>query len=466
MSLFSRLLLFDILVLVFCTSLLVRFGQIGFSHPATVYFVFHILGFTWRLFSLNNGAERVFSWPGYLPITDSEYTRAVIVADIGLFVMTVAWLRASTDALKGGGAEETVRKGSLPHMLSPGATWLIAIPTFFIGVIGLLNFSALPGSPETRAMSVDSGGWGRSTWVTGTQMWSGVALLMLIHRYGPRFWLLLPMTVFLIIMGYQGYHRFRLVIPVLLLFQFLLSHRERKWPTLRQAILLIALFLLWLPLKTIGTLARQGVSTDEILNEAAEIVSSSLKGDNELVFLDYLAATMTLCDDHNRFYYFDTYVPMLTLAVPRPLWTDKPRIAFFLDEISTPTRPMAQWGAVVTLYGESYVSFGYFGIFAIPYLVAYIFGRCYFASLTRPYLSVFRLAYLIFWASLLLVYRDGLPSLLVFTVATMMPFFFLFYLSIFRKTDHVHSCESQIKSSAVPAVPAQLGSGKTKRGWW
>lgn len=434
MTLFFQLLLFDLFAIVFCAYLLFRFARISFLHPATIYFVFHILGFSWRLLSLASGAERLFAGRGEA-ITDAEYLRATVIADIGLFIMTVAWIKASKDDLNKKFKSGRISKGHSAHLLSPEAIWLVTIPAFFIGLIGLLYFSALPGGSAVRAGIADLGAWSRSTWATGTQMWSGVALLILVYRYGFRSWILLPMMAFLVIMGYQGYHRFRVIIPALLLLQFYVSRHGRKWPSVNHILLISLLFLLWFPLKTVGNMARQGASVSDITNRSVEIISSSVRGDNELVFLDYLAASMTLRDQHGKFFYFKTYVPLITLSIPRPIWENKPRIAFYLDEISTSRRPMAQWGAIVTLYGESYISFGYFGIVVVPYLLAYIFGRFYFAALSKPFSSVFRLAYLVFCSSLLLVYRDGVPSLVVFTAATMMPFMFLFLLSFFLRTD-------------------------------
>ena len=57
----------------------------------------------------------------------------------------------------------------------------------------------------------------------------------------------------------------------------------------------------------------------------------------------------------------------------------------------------------------------------MSYLTAYFLARIYFRAYRSSYLSVLRFCYLLVTCNLILVYRDGLMSLFVFTLVNMMP---------------------------------------------
>ena len=137
--------------------------------------------------------------------------------------------------------------------------------------------------------------------------------------------------------------------------------------------------------------------------------------------MDELAMALTLLDNNGQFYYGATYLPVITLPIPRQFWPGKPEIAFFMDDISTASRPVASLGIIVTYLGESYANFGFLGIIIVPYLLSYALGRIYFAVRDRPLNSVWTFIYLMILTSLFLVYRDGITSLVLFTVVSFMP---------------------------------------------
>src|SRR5215813_4766265 len=87
----------DISVVVVCTVLLLRYGQLSHSHPGTIYLFFHIYTFTLRLIGIAFGAPTLFSryWLFFESIRVDEILRASIAGDVALVVMTVAWIRAS-----------------------------------------------------------------------------------------------------------------------------------------------------------------------------------------------------------------------------------------------------------------------------------------------------------------------------------------------------------------------------------
>src|ERR1041384_3964123 len=95
-------LLWDVLTVVVCVTLLLRYGRLSHSHPGTIYLFFHLYTFTFRLFGLLFGAETLFGqYQGFFEaVTHREIVRAALLGDLALAVMAVAWIKASADDLK------------------------------------------------------------------------------------------------------------------------------------------------------------------------------------------------------------------------------------------------------------------------------------------------------------------------------------------------------------------------------
>ena len=137
--------------------------------------------------------------------------------------------------------------------------------------------------------------------------------------------------------------------------------------------------------------------------------------------LDQLASSLTLIDQAGRFYYGTTYLALVTSPIPRQWWPDKPGLADYQKDFSTPSRPMGEMGMIMTFIGEFYINFGYLGIVVMSYLTAYWLARGYFRAYRSDYSSVARFAYLLIACNLIQVYRDGLMSIVVYTTVNMMP---------------------------------------------
>lgn len=91
--------LIDATVLICCVVWLAAFAKLSVTHPATVYLVFHGAFITFRAIAILNGATTLFSWKGTIPVSESEIVRAVVLADLGLVVMTFAWILAAHRAI-------------------------------------------------------------------------------------------------------------------------------------------------------------------------------------------------------------------------------------------------------------------------------------------------------------------------------------------------------------------------------
>lgn len=410
-------LLLDVSTVVVCVLLLLRYAQLRHSHPAVVYLTYHLMVVTSRLAGLAAGAPPLFSidLTRYSPMRPAEIMRAASASDFALVVMTLTWIAVAR------AERRRARHRSQPMLLRPRIVRLAAGVTFSVGLIGVFALAKLPWS-ETAPM--DLGEWGTSSWIKITQEWPVLGLIALVYVKGFSPALVPPIAGYLVVMAYQGFHRNRIVIPLLLLTQIYLDRRGRKWPTGRAMVTLAAIVLLFVPLKSIGKLAQEGRSLGEISSQVREQLEAALRGRApDQMVLDQFAAGVTLTDDVGARFMGRTYLGLLTLPIPRPLWQGKPGLADHLRVISTPERPMADMGAVLTFLGEAYINFGVVGLLLNPILIAYGLGRFYHAAYRTPYMSVLRFTYLLTAANLIVIFRDGLVSLVGFAMVTMMPLF-------------------------------------------
>src|SRR5581483_3670202 len=142
-------LLIDLTTVILAVVLLLRYGRLSHSHPATIYLFFHLYTFTSRLLGLFFGAETLFSeFQGFFEVvTNGEIARAALLGDVALAMMTIAWIKASVDDLK------KVRRS--PELLVEGQPnlslryiWMVVAVAFPVGLYGLLAFANLPGLPR------------------------------------------------------------------------------------------------------------------------------------------------------------------------------------------------------------------------------------------------------------------------------------------------------------------------------
>jgi oligosaccharide repeat unit polymerase len=137
--------------------------------------------------------------------------------------------------------------------------------------------------------------------------------------------------------------------------------------------------------------------------------------------MDMFASTLWLVDESGHHFYGTMYYPLLFMPVPRQLWPDKPGLASYWEEISSPARPLDRAGMEPTMLGEAYANFGLIGIVIVPFIVGYWLGKFYFVAMRKSYFSVYRFMYVTVACCLVQVFRDGLFSAVVFPVVNMMP---------------------------------------------
>jgi hypothetical protein len=163
----------------------------------------------------------------------------VLLADAALIAMTCAWILAAHRSAAD--AESQIHFEPMP--LRGDIIQLIAALVIPIGAIALLLWARIPGldAPEFVA------GWSGSNWAVVAQSWMGLGLLALIYLNGFKLALMVSFTAYLAVAAYQGNFRFRLLIPLILLLQIYLDRHNKRWPSLKACVALIACAIFFFP---------------------------------------------------------------------------------------------------------------------------------------------------------------------------------------------------------------------------
>jgi oligosaccharide repeat unit polymerase len=419
--------LLDTAVVVVCFIFLYRFGRVTSVHPGLAYLLFHVMFFTTRLYAVAGGAPTLFtSWPGALPVSDTEIAVAGILADVGLVGMTVGCIFCSRrNRNRGLQASNGIRINK--SMLSEKVVIAVCAVALPIGIISLLVAGAIPSAEH---MFVDFGEWNTSSWLMATRFWPVLVILVLIYVYGFKLKFTVPLVCFLILMSIQGYDRFRVVLPIIFILTTWQMRTGRKWPRSWMVIGLLFLTMITFPMKELGRMIRLGQPVSDMIDVTSQSFSEASKGRApDQMFLDMFASMVWLVDKHSTYFYGSTVLPLVYLPVPRQLWPEKPSLVEYLKDIRNPARPMYWAGMAPMLLGEAYANFGLLGIAGITVLLGYLLTSFYFAALSCPYFAVLRFIYLTVLCSLVQVFRDGLASIVVFPVVGMMPFCIIGLLS-------------------------------------
>jgi oligosaccharide repeat unit polymerase len=140
-----------------------------------------------------------------------------------------------------------------------------------------------------------------------------------------------------------------------------------------------------------------------------------------------------MLDNKGQHYLGSSYLAMFTLPIPRLFWPGKPGLGDHIIEVSTVNRPYDREGRIITYIGESYFNFGYFGIFIVPSLLGFILSRWFNKIIKYNHNSLAICLWLFVYSSLIQVFRDGLSSLITFTIMINTPIFFVAMLTLANK---------------------------------
>ena len=355
----------DIIVVIWCVVLLALRGDLRFSHPSVIYLAFHVLVLSTRAWAILSGA------PGFLNATEDEISRALNVADLALVALTLGWLSSRRD--NPGPKHDRQDRVWLPF--SDKKLWIVSGIAFPVGVFSFLTHAQIPGSDAPRSDVT-------TAYQTLAVTWPGLILIVLVYRYGFRWYFSIPLVGYLGLISVQGFGRYRLILPAILLLQIWLDRHGRKWPPMWMLGFLAALTMVFFPLKAVGDLVQEGGTWSAVTAEVKASTSETLSGRaSDQVILDDLAITLALSDEHGALFWGRPYLALITLPIPRPLWPDKPGLADHITELSNGSRPLDKIGGVTTLPGDVYVNFGYLGVAIGMFVIGRVSGSAFTTGL-------------------------------------------------------------------------------------
>lgn len=260
--------------------------------------------------------------------------------------------------------------------------------------------------------------------------WPCNILLLSMFVFGFRWFLVIPMGIYLGIVALQGYHRFMLILPLIYMTGLYLRMHGKKWPNAAVIGLAVLVALIFPELKYIGRAYQAGDT-----NAVVQLLGSSFdfsSQDRSGTFFDQMSGSLSMVDEAEKIYYGKTYTYALTLPFPRFLWPEKPGLAQHVVEVSTDKRKYYREGRVITLTGESYFNFRQLGVALIPFLLAWLLTGWYLKVIRGNYMALENYVYLVFMATFIQVFRDGLTSFAMFGIfmnapmATLVLLYFLF----------------------------------------
>jgi hypothetical protein len=384
------------------------FWRLSFWHPLTAYLFFHIYSFTVRAYYIYNGAPTIYSGSvnNYEDVTSDELTRALLTADIALIVFAVAsWL-----------AHRSFQARShLPvsrRILNINIVKTVALVCLPPGLVLFFLFKT------TQVFEDGAGGY-----LAAAAQWPIGITCLLVFAFGFRWYSCLLLAVILGLVSVQGYHRFMLVLPLMFLASLYLQRRGFRWPTIPILLGAAALAMVFPRLKYIGQAIREGDMKEAGLQLSQSFVKddSQHKVDYGESYFDQYACGLSMIDYNGKMFWGSTYLGIVTLPIPRAWWPGKPALNEHVLEISTSTRQFGREGRIITYLGEAYANFGHAGLVIIPAMLGYALTAFCLHATTGPWQRLSRYVYLACFMAFIQLFRDGLYSLVVFTVAHNIP---------------------------------------------
>lgn len=414
----------DILAIVFATAILRK--DLTVWHPYTHYLFYHMYVATYRGLRLSQGVPTMYTFPkinhewGFEAISEEEIARALLLADVALLgfaagcLICFRWIRRKT-----GMTRESERIGDSTPITQPVGL----VPTLLIcGIAGLFFFVYARFSTSTISYL---------GYVQMFAFWLASSQLIAIYFFGFRWYLLLPLMFYLLIVGTQGFHRFMIIIPSIYLALLGTWRLGRRWPSISAFCLAAVFFVLFPELKYIGIeVQRNGYQAgiDRAIS-ALRFESDRERGEN---LLDQLAGGLTLLDRAETIYLGRTYFYPFMLPIPRVLWPEKPALNQHILDVSTRGRPYDREGRVITIVGESYANFREIGVAVVPFILGFFLSWFYYYATFLSGGGLVQCAYIILAATFIQTFRDGATSFLNFGVIQNLPIVFLLLAEYLR----------------------------------
>lgn len=387
-----------------------------FFHPLLYYIVFHLFAISSRAWELLGGRYPMYygyvNVRYYSAVRPEEFTRALIYADAGLIFFFVGCILAKSSP--------TTPRQPVPYDDGVLRQLLIALlPITFV----LLLYRRLGGADATEVLT-------SFQLLNIMTIWPIGLLTLAVARWGPRWYFMVPALVYLGLVATQGYHRVQTLLPFVLLLGVFTARRNGRWPSAYFLPLVVGALILFPSLKQFGKDFQKDGFTTAVSNIGrAQAAADDRYNSRSEMLLDQYAGALTAADSGNVILFGESYYALLTLPIPRSWWAEKPSLGSAMLSIQTPGRPYGQEGRIVTLIGESYINFRLAGVFVILTGLGWILTRYYLKAFSVAPLDPYKVAYIGIMGSLFQVYRDGLLSLVLFSVISMAPLYIYLLLN-------------------------------------
>jgi oligosaccharide repeat unit polymerase len=392
--------------------------EISFLNPSFLFLVFHFFFVSVRAFQilLLDASIIVNYWYSDY-ITNDEIGNALVVSDLTLLGFTLGFIFFKNKFVEKGIINEIEFKDYKEN--SPRKVTFFVSMAAILGVFGTLSFAVLPGQVQ------DLGETESNIFITLLTNLGVISAILLIYERGFKKVYLIYLFIILAIFSLQGYHRYRVILPLLFLMSYYLKLNNLKLPPLKYVFVGFLVFVFSFPLKQIGKSFQQNEKID-LVEVGFDSFNSIINGESgDLSFLEQSAAMIGSSDKKEKVFYGETYVPILFFWIPRVFWQDKPKLNQWQHDISSEGRDYAQMGQISLLSGESYANFNYLGAFFIPFLVGRFFSKIYYSYKNVNIKHKGFLFLLLLNMILFQVWRDGIISLIVFPILNYLPIIIL-----------------------------------------
>lgn len=400
--------------------------EISFLNPSFLFLVFHFFFVSVRAFQILLLDAKIIANYWYSEyITIDEIGNALIVSDLTLLGFILGFNLLKNKFVQRGKRKAIEFKDYQENSPKKINTF-ITIATF-LGIFGTLSFAVLPGQTQ------DLGETESNMFITLLTNLGVISALLLIYERGFKKIYVTYLFLILAIFSIQGYHRYRVILPLLFLMGYYLKKNNLKFPPVKFIFIGFIIFVFSFPLKQIGKSIQQKEQIDLIevgLNSFNNIVEGE---SGDLSFLEQSAAMIGSIEKKQKVFYGETYVPILFFWVPRVFWSGKPKLNQWQHDISSEGRDYGQMGQISLLSGESYANFKYLGAFFMPFLVGRFFSKIYYSYKNvninhKGFLFLLLLNMILFQ-----IWRDGVISLIVFPIVNYLPILILILIKKAKK---------------------------------
>lgn len=411
----------DIFLVTWSLWALLRWTDRSVFNPGYWYLLLHVLTVSSRLIMLAFGAT---SAPSIGVKSETEFVRCEIGADIALLAAVSASVFASARAGRLGLAAS--RKAKKIARLNPLVGDVISWSCIVFGVLSLIAFGAMAQDARARDATAAGADIGDLALTSYPMAVGGFAVLGAVMQCAIYGFTQVRTTMFLAILGLTAFNltRVSFVLPLILALLVYLAMQGRRELSFQWTFALAGLAVLWFVFKPVGAAISSGEGIEKAWNAAGAYLDDTWTyGTGDLQYFDMQASFMAAADESGVRMYGATLLPLVYLPIPRYMWPDKPRLNQFMVGISSSARPFVQSGMTPTLCGEAYLNFGWFGCFFVPFIYLYAMSRAYLRVRNHTIASAGRWIYMASLVVFIQVFRDGLNSLVLFSVVHFLPLF-------------------------------------------